>query len=109
MPVSLNNSKDFVANCVSVSKGTITIDLIETIDAVQGLAPDTLNSLETLANAFTGDSDYFQTVATAISDKADKSTSYSNTVVNRLLDVKVDDTDGKLRHQSDDLQQNRYR
>ena len=43
MPVSLNNSKDFVANCVSVSKGNITIDLIETIDAVQGLAPDTLN------------------------------------------------------------------
>ncbi len=51
MPLSLNNSKDTVANSISVIKGNKTIDLIETIDAVQGLAPETLNSLEKQATA----------------------------------------------------------
>jgi hypothetical protein len=46
MPLSLKNSKDIVANRVSVVKGNRTIDLSETIDAVQGLAPATLNRLE---------------------------------------------------------------
>ena len=46
MPLSLNNSKDIVANSISVLKGNQTIDVLETIDAVTGLAPDTLNSLE---------------------------------------------------------------
>ncbi len=36
---------------------------------------------------------YFQTVATAISDKADTGTTYSNIVVNSFLDAKVDDTE----------------
>ncbi len=46
MPLSLNNSKDIVANSIAVIKGNRAIDLIETIDAVQGLAPETLNGLE---------------------------------------------------------------
>ncbi len=45
MPVSLSNSKDIVANSISVIKCNRTINLVETIDIVQGLAPDTLNSL----------------------------------------------------------------
>ena len=44
MPISLNNSKDIVANSVSIIRGNRTIDLVETIDAVQGFAPSTLNS-----------------------------------------------------------------
>jgi predicted ATP-grasp superfamily ATP-dependent carboligase len=87
MPVSLNNSKDIIANSVSVIKGNKTIDVIETIDAVQGLAPETLNSLEKLATALNNDSNYFQTVSAAISTKADTAT------VNTLLDAKVDDTE----------------
>ena len=59
MPVSLNNSKDIVANSLSIIKGNKTIDVLETIDAVQGLAPETLNSLENLANALNGDSTFF--------------------------------------------------
>ncbi len=58
MPASLSNSKDIVANSVSVIRGNKTIDLIETIDAVQGLAPDTLNSLEKLATALKNDSNF---------------------------------------------------
>ena len=49
MPVSLNNSKDIIANSVSVIKGNKTIDVLETIDAVQGLAPETLKGFEKLA------------------------------------------------------------
>ena len=93
MPVSLNNSKDIIANSISVIKGNRTIDVVETIDAVQGLAPDTLNSLEKLASAMNNDSNYFQTVTTAISNKADTATTYTKSVVDGLLDAKVDDTE----------------
>ena len=93
MPLSLNNSKDIVANSLSIIKGNRTIDVLETIDAVQGLAPETLNSLEKLANALNGDSTFFQTVSTAISNKADAATTYNKNTVNNLLDAKVDDTE----------------
>ena len=46
MPLSLNNSKDIVANSISIIKGNKTVDLIESLDAVTGLAPETLSSLE---------------------------------------------------------------
>ena len=85
MPVSLSNSKDSTANSFSITKGGRTIDVLETIDAVQGLAPEILNSLEKLATALNNDANYFQTVSSAISNKADKDT------VNMLLDAKVDD------------------
>ncbi len=47
MPVSLNNSKDIVANSISIIKGNETIDVMETIEAVQGqgIVSSTLNSL----------------------------------------------------------------
>ncbi len=60
MPVCLNNSKDIVASSVSVIEGNKTIDVLETIDVAQGLAPDTQNSLENLANALIGDSHNFR-------------------------------------------------
>ena len=93
MPISLNNSKDIVANSVSVIKGNRTIDLVETIDAVQGLAPETLNSLEKLASAMNNDPNFFTAISTAIGDKADKITTYTRLVTNDLLDKKVDDTE----------------
>ena len=59
MPLSLNNSKDIVANSISIIKGNKTVDFISSLDAVTGLAPETLNSLEKLANALNGDSSFF--------------------------------------------------
>ena len=93
MPVRLNNSKDIVANSFSLIKGNRTIDVLETIDVVQGLAPETLNSLEKLANALNGDSNYFQTESAAIANKADTGTTYNEATVHSLLDAKVDDTE----------------
>ncbi len=46
MLVSLNNSKDIVAKSLSFVKGNKKIHVLETIEVVQGLAPETLNSLE---------------------------------------------------------------
>ena len=60
MPLSLNNRKDIVANSISIIKGNRTIDVLETIDAVSGLAPETLNSLEKLATAMNNDSNFLQ-------------------------------------------------
>ncbi len=93
MPLSLNNSKDIVANSISILKCSRTIDVLEALDAVSGLAPDTLNSLEKLATALNNDSGFFNTVTTALDSKADKSTTYTQSVTNGLLDAKVDDTE----------------
>ena len=93
MPLSLNNSKDIVANSSSIIKGSKTVDLIESLDAVTGLAPETLNSLEKLATALNNDSNFFTSIATALSIKANTSTTYTRAVTNDLLDAKVDDTE----------------
>ena len=91
MPLSLNNSKDIVANSISIIKGNKTVDLLSSLDAVTGLAPATLNSLEKLATALNNDSGFFSTVSTAIDNKADKSTTYTRGATNDLLDAQVDD------------------
>ena len=72
MPISLNNSKDIVANSVSIIRGNRTIDLVETTDAVQGFAPETLNSLEKLATAMNNDHGIFTTLSTDEDAKQDK-------------------------------------
>ena len=63
MSVSLNNSEDIVANSIGIIKGNKTIDVYESISAVQGLAPETLNSLEKVATAIDNNPQFFQTVA----------------------------------------------
>ena len=93
MPISLNNSKDIVANSVSIIKGNRTIDLVETIDDVQGFAPSTLNSLEKLATAMNNDPAFFTALSTSIENKADKSTTYTKTSMDTFLNAKVDDTE----------------
>ncbi len=37
MPVSLNNSKDIVANGLSIIKGNKHVNVLDTIDVAQGL------------------------------------------------------------------------
>ncbi len=56
MTLTLNIRKDIVADSIAVIKGNRTIDVLETIEALQGIAPETLNSLEKLATALNNDS-----------------------------------------------------
>ena len=83
--VSLSNSKDIIANSISVIKGNQVIDVLDTLNAVQGLAPETLNSLEKLANALDNNPTFYANVAQAIDQKAD--TTYVNTQLNNKVDV----------------------
>ncbi len=106
MSLSSTYSEDLVVNSIAVVKGNRLIDLVEAIGAVQGLAPETLNSLEKLANTLHGDSSYFQTVSTAIGNKADKSTTYTKTPRRKGRRRRHDD---QLRHHGDDLHKSRRR
>ena len=83
----MNNSKDIVANSISVLKDHRTIGVLETIDSLSGLAPETLNSLEKLATALNNDSGFFTTVTTALGNNGDKSTTYTQSVTNDILDA----------------------
>ena len=59
MTVSWNNGKDIVANIFSIIEGNKTIDVLEAIDVVQGLAPETLKSLvEKVATTLNNDSNF---------------------------------------------------
>ena len=69
MALSLTNSKDIVANSITVIKGNREVDVLATIDAVQGFAPSTLNSLEKLAKAMNDDANFFTTLSTDINKK----------------------------------------
>jgi hypothetical protein len=82
MALSLTNSKDIVANSISIIKGNRTIDVLETIDAVTGLAPETLNSLEKLATAMDNDPAFFTALSTAIGTKANTSDTFLKSVSN---------------------------
>ena len=73
MSVSSNNSKDLVANSVWIIQGNQVIDLLGTINSVQGLAPSTLNSLEKLDNALDNNPSFNESVMQGINQKADTS------------------------------------
>jgi hypothetical protein len=93
MALSLTNSKDLVVNSITVVKGNRAIDLVDTLDAVTGIAPDTLNSLQKPASALNNDSNFFNFVTNGLEGKADVSTTYTRLVTDGLLDAKVDDTE----------------
>ena len=73
MSVSLNNSEDIVANSIGIIKGNKNADVYEAISAVQGLAPETLNSLEKVATAIGNNPRCFKTVAGGLAAKAEES------------------------------------
>ena len=111
MSVTLSNSKDLVANSVSIIQGNQVIDLLDTINSVQGLAPSTLNSLEKLALALDNNPSFNESVMMGIDSKAD------TTYVNSQLATKANssslsnyylktETDNKLSLKAD--QENTY-
>ena len=68
--VTLSNSKDLVATSISIIQGDRVIDLLETINNVTGLAPETLDSLEKLANALDNNPSFNDSVVQAIVKKS---------------------------------------
>jgi hypothetical protein len=65
MAVSMNNSRDIVANTISVIDGNKVIDLkelflskLDAINNIVGLPVETLNSLQKLGEAINNDGDF---------------------------------------------------
>ena len=96
--VSLNNSVDIVATCVSIIRGNSVIDLLDTVNDIKGFAPDAVDSLGKLASAVDNNPDFCANVALAIDQKAD--TSYAITqLATKASSSSVyteSDTDNKL-------------
>ena len=46
MPISLTNRKDIVATSVSVTTDNEIINLLEAIQSIKGIPPETLNTLQ---------------------------------------------------------------
>ena len=95
--VSLSNSKDIIADSISIVKGNQVIDVLDTINAVQGLAPETVNSLEQLANALDNNPTFYSNVAQAIEQKAD------TTYVNSQLSTKANQATTYTKTENDTL------
>ena len=60
MPVSLTNSIDIIANSVSVVQNKIVVNILDTISQISGLAPETLNTLQELAQSINNDNTFLQ-------------------------------------------------
>ena len=58
MPITLTNSKDIVANSVSLIDANDTNNILDIISGIVGDAPPTLNTLGKIANAINRDHTY---------------------------------------------------
>ena len=60
MPVSLTNSIDIIANSVSVVQNNKIVNILDIISQITGLAPETLNTLQELAQSINNDNTFLQ-------------------------------------------------
>ena len=101
MPVPLTNSKDIIANSVSL-KDADTVEHIFDIflnktDAIQqiiGVPPETLNTIQKLAESINNDQTFYNTINNKLGTKANsadvytKTSTFSQTVINYKLSAK---------------------
>ena len=90
MAVSLTNSKDIVANSISVIDKNKIIDLkelflsnLDALNKIVGLPVATLDSLQKLAEAINSDANFFNNMMRAINLKSDLT--YVNTQFDIIL------------------------
>jgi hypothetical protein len=83
MAVSLTNSNDLVVNSLSLVEKNKIIDVrqlflskLDAIDNIVGLAPETLNTLAKLGEAINNDSNFYQSLITDLSFKANTADTY---------------------------------
>ncbi len=92
MPVNLTNSTDLIANSISLVDGNQLVDVkdlfLSKLDALQdivGLPPETLNTLQKLADSINNDSNFYDTLVAELALKANISETYSRTYVDSLI------------------------
>ena len=88
--VHLTNSSDVVANSISIIEKDKVVDLkdlflskLEAISGIVGLPPETLNSLQKLAEAINSDSNFFNNNMKAMNLKSDLA--YVNTQLDNII------------------------
>ena len=62
MPVSLTNGKDIIANSVSVVQNDKISNILYISSQITGLAPETLNTLQKLAESINNDNTFYSTI-----------------------------------------------
>ena len=95
MPISLSNSKDIVANSLSLIEESKVIDVkelflskLDAINNIVGLPPETLDTIQKLANSINNDSNFYSTLVAALNEKSDKSTTYTKSETdNKINDL----------------------
>ena len=94
MPVSLTNSIDIVANSVSVVQNNKIVNRLDIVSQITGLAPETLNTLQKLAESINNDNTFYNTINNQLASKANsadvytKLSTFSQTEINKLLGAK---------------------
>jgi hypothetical protein len=85
MAVSLTNSNDLVVNSLSLVEEDKVIDgtelflsKLDAIDNIVGLAPETPNTVAKLGEAINNDSNFYQSLITDLSFKANTLDTYKN-------------------------------
>ena len=95
MSWSLTNRDDIIANSYSLitSNGSV-VDILDAVQSsVVGLPPSTLNTIEKLSAAISNDPNYFSTMQTAISAKANQISTHTKTEITTLLEGKTSDSE----------------
>jgi hypothetical protein len=89
--LSLTNSIDMVANSVALISGNSVIDILDLFltkddgNDILGIPPETLNTLQELAEALGNDSDFINTINAQLALKASISNTYDKVYINNLI------------------------
>ena len=89
--LSMNNSNDLICNSIHIVNKNEKKDINEIIlskndaEASVGIAPDTLNTLQEIAESINNDNNFFQTIDNKINLKRNIADSYSHIEINNTL------------------------
>ena len=89
--LNLNNTERRICDSIFLIRGdditNIYVLLLRKSDAsdIVGLPPETLNTLQEIANSIGNDIDFFNTITTQITQKRNISDSYGKTYIDNLI------------------------
>ena len=89
--LNLNNTEQIICDSIFLIRGDeiknihdLFLSKSDGADII-GLAPETLNTLQEIANSIGNDADFFNTINTKINQKRNISDSYDKTYINDLI------------------------